>query len=220
VIYFFACLFKLCRAMSVVLLGCLTLLTVVSLAAERAGAPLALALRIKGDIKRETRWLAQYGQATCTVVVAALVWRLDLRRQNWGLSPAVMILVGVLGTGFLSGCAKRLLGRVRPGWPDEGRFLGFQWRHQNSRESFPSLHSATAIALSVLLGRLYPQAWMIFWGLGLVCALLRYLMDAHWPSDVAAGITLGYGLACWAWRFWAVPWAWDVWRHRLSFWYG
>ena len=39
---------------------------------------------------------------------------------------------------------------------------------------------------------LYPQAAAVFWTLGLITAILRYLMDAHWPSDVLAGIAIGY----------------------------
>ena len=31
--------------------------------------------------------------------------------------------------------------------------------------------------------------------LPLICAVLRYLMDAHWPSDVVGGIAFGYVIA-------------------------
>ena len=65
---------------------------------ERLGVPTTLDLHFKGDVKRETRWLAQYGQTLCTLVAASLVWCLDRRRFNWALSPSVMILVGVFAT--------------------------------------------------------------------------------------------------------------------------
>ena len=58
-----------------------------------------------------------------------------------------------------------------------------------------SSHSACALALTVVLAALYPAAAPIFWVLAIVCALLRYLMDAHWPSDVFGGLALGYALA-------------------------
>jgi membrane-associated phospholipid phosphatase len=51
--------------------------------------------------------------------------------------------------------------------------------------------------MTLVLARLYPQAALIFWTLAIICAVIRYLMDAHWPSDVLAGFALGYAIA-WA----------------------
>jgi membrane-associated phospholipid phosphatase len=91
--------------------------------------------------------------------------------------------------------AKRLFGRVRPGRANAGKFLGPSWKHASFRESFPSSHSACAMALSVVLSRIYPAAGITFLALAVVCGVLRYLMDAHWPSDVLAGWSVGYVLA-------------------------
>jgi membrane-associated phospholipid phosphatase len=46
----------------------------------------------------------------------------------------------------------------------------------------------------------YPHAAVTFWALALVCAVLRYVMDAHWPSDVLGGIAVGYLAGIIAWR--------------------
>jgi membrane-associated phospholipid phosphatase len=81
---------------------------------------------------------------------------------------------------------------VRPRRENAGKFLGPTWKHANWRESFPSSHSACAIALSVSLSILYPQAMVVFWSFGIITAVLRYLMDAHWPSDVLVGVAWGY----------------------------
>ena len=159
---------------------------------ERLGVPTTLALNFKGDVKRETRWLAQYGQGVCTAVAALLVWRLD---GNPAHKDAFwMIVVAVVATSLVSMLTKRLLGRVRPGRENAGQFLGPTWRHANYRESFPSSHSACAVALTVVLARLYPQGTEIFWSLAIICAVLRYIMDAHWPSDVFGGVALGYAI--------------------------
>lgn len=185
--------------LSVPLLAALLILTALFMVAETLGAPVVLNLDFKGDIKRESRWFAQYGQAACTIVVAALVWQLDSHRRTDGRWPAVMLLVAVFGTSIISMLLKRLLGRVRPGREQAGRFLGPTWRHANYRESFPSSHSACAIAMSVILAQLYPGAVLIFWILGITTAVLRYLMDAHWPSDVLGGVALGYAAANLTW---------------------
>ena len=158
---------------------------------ERLGVPTTLELNFKGDIKRESRWLAQYGQSVCTPVAALLVWTIDPRP---GLKP-LMIIACVLGASIVCTLIKRLLGRVRPGRENAGKFLGPTWRHANYRESFPSSHSACAIALSTVLVALYPTGWATLWALAIICAALRYLLDAHWPSDVLGGCALGYAVA-------------------------
>jgi len=158
---------------------------------ERHGLKTTLALSFKGDIKRESRWLAQYGQFVCTAVAAALVWQLDPAHRRM----VVPLILAVVATSMLATLVKRLASRVRPGRENAGRFLGPHWSHANYRESFPSSHSASAVALTVILAALYPAAAPTFWALALACACLRYLLDSHWPSDVIGGIALGYAVA-------------------------
>jgi membrane-associated phospholipid phosphatase len=158
---------------------------------EARGVPTTLALTFKGDVKRESRWLAQYGQGICTVVAALLMWQLDPARRD----RIIPLLVATFGVSLLATLIKRLVSRVRPGRENAGKFLGPTWKHNNAVESFPSSHSASAMAMSTMLAVIYPQAAITFGLLALGCASLRYLLDAHWPSDVLGGIALGYGAA-------------------------
>jgi len=158
------------------------------MALERRGVPTTLALNAKGDVKRETRLLAQYGQLVCTFITALLIWQIDPHR---GVQIDKALWTAVAGTTTLAMLIKRLLGRARPRCENAGRFLGPSWRHANKRESFPSSHSAGAMAYSVVLAAAYPHAAATFFTLAVICAVLRYLMDAHWPSDVLAGIAMG-----------------------------
>jgi membrane-associated phospholipid phosphatase len=164
---------------------------------ERSGIRTTLVLNFKGDVKRETRFIAQYGQALCTVVAAVLVLQLDPRKLH-AVMPLVAATFGVSG---LSMIVKRLTGRVRPNRENAGKFLGFTWKHANARESFPSSHSANAVAMSAVLAMLYPAAAPTFWTLAIACAFLRYVLDAHWPSDVLGGVALGYLSAVLSYRF-------------------
>jgi membrane-associated phospholipid phosphatase len=177
--------------MNLMLLGGLVGGCVVLMLLERRGLRTTLALNFKGDVKRESRWAAQYGQAACTAVAVVLIWQLDPPRR-WA---AIALIIGSAATSVLSMLVKRLVGRVRPGRPNAGHFLGPTLRHANFRESFPSSHSANAVTLTVFLAVLYPQAQVVFWALAILCATLRYLLDAHWPSDVLGGIALGYAVA-------------------------
>jgi membrane-associated phospholipid phosphatase len=180
------------RSVNLAILIALLAATVVFFILERFGLPTTLQLHFKGDIKRETRWLAQYGQSVCTPVAALLVWRMDFSR---GFGNGVKIIVAVLSTSITCMLLKRLIGRVRPGRAEAGKFLGPALRHANHRESFPSSHSACAVALSTALAMMYPSAAPVFWGLAIACAVLRYLLDAHWPSDVLGGSAIGYFIA-------------------------
>jgi membrane-associated phospholipid phosphatase len=158
---------------------------------ERIGLPTTLVLNMKGDVKRESRWLAQYGQAVCTVIAAILIFQLDPgARQR--IPP---LLIATFGASIVATIIKRLTGRVRPNRERAGQFLGPTLRHANFRESFPSSHSASAVAMSAMLAHFYPPAAATFWTLAILCAALRYVLDAHWPSDVIGGIAVGYAAA-------------------------
>lgn len=158
---------------------------------EFRGVPLTLKLSFKGDIKRETLWLAQFGQFVATAAAMALIWTFD---PNDPKKP-VALGVTVLSTTILTNLLKKLFGRVRPNREKAGRFLGPTLTHDNQHESFPSSHSSCAFALGIGLSILYPQGWIVFGCMAWITAVLRYLMDAHWPSDVLAGVALGYVLA-------------------------
>ncbi len=168
----------------------------VLLLVERAGVRTTLTLAFKGDVKRETRFIAQYGQAVCTVIAVVLVLQLD--RAN-GKRVALAVGVATAGVSLLATLVKRLTGRVRPDRENAGRFLGPSWKHANYRESFPSSHSANAVAMSAVLAAAYPPAAGTFWTLALACAGLRYVLDAHWPSDVLGGVGVGYLTAGVSW---------------------
>ena len=191
IFYFSAHRIYLPRRMSLALLYSLLGVCAILMILERLGLPTTLQLTFKGDVKRETRWLAQYGQAVSALVAAAVIWQLDanLPRRR---AAVIDVLTASLGAAIIGMLIKRLLGRVRPGREHAGRFLGPSWRHANYRESFPSNHTASAVAMSAVLAHLYPSAAATFWSLAIACALLRYVLDAHWPSDVIAGVILGY----------------------------
>jgi membrane-associated phospholipid phosphatase len=160
----------------------------IMLVLEARGFNPTLELTFRGDLKRETAFLAQWGQSVATPLAGLLVWQLDPHRRMAGVALVATVCVTSLSCAIL----KRMLGRVRPRRPLAGRWLGPTWRHDSSRESFPSSHSACAMTLSVYLAALYPTAASTFFGLAIVCAILRYVLDAHWPSDVLFGVALGW----------------------------
>ena len=170
------------------LLAALVAATIVLMILERLGVPMTLELSFKGDIKRESAFLAQWGQSVATPLVGLLVWQLDKSDPKHALVTFLGPCVATTGCFVI----KRLAGRVRPNREGAGRFLGPSIKHANWRESFPSSHSACAVALSMSLAHFYPNGAMTFWALAGITAFLRFVMAAHWPSDITAGIAIGY----------------------------
>src|SRR3954462_14697990 len=99
--------------MNLTLLAALVALCVVLMVLEFRGLKTTLALNMKGDVKRETRWLAQYGQAVCTGVAALLVWQIDPSPARGRKALIVMGTVAAVSVAAM--LVKRLASRVRPG---------------------------------------------------------------------------------------------------------
>ncbi len=159
---------------------------------EMRGVRTTLRLSFKGDIKRESEFLSQYGQSVATPIAAWLV-AIAMGHDQWRLQWRAfgMVVLPVLMTSLACRVLKLSLGRMRPNRENAGRFTGFSLKHDNKRESFPSSHSACAFALTVTLIYFWPQAALVFWILAFITAGLRYVMDAHFPSDVIGGSLLG-----------------------------
>lgn len=178
--------------MNLTILLILAVLTAVFLILELRGVRTTLQLSFKGDIKRESAFLAQYGQSVATPLAA---WFVAIAKGQDHFPQQLrwfgLICIPVLMTSLSCSILKRSLGRMRPNRENAGKFTGPQWRNDNKRESFPSSHSACAFALTMTLIYAWPPAALVFWILAFVTAGLRYLMDAHFPSDVIAGSLLG-----------------------------
>lgn len=166
--------------------GALLFGAIIFLILEAYRVPTLLSLSFKGDLKRESAFLQQYGQSLCTPLVG---WLAAIAAQNW--RPFVLVCAPVLVTSVSVFALKKLFGRIRPNRENAGRFTGFSFNHDNQYESFPSSHSACAFALSAALMQTWPQAAVVWWLLAGLTAFLRYAMEAHYPSDVLAGSAWG-----------------------------
>lgn len=107
-----------------------------------------------------------------------------------GLSAFVFLGVGV--PGLITNLLKRLVGRGRPTEFEEAGAFSFQnilndWNFQ----SFPSGHSATAIATAFAVGFLFPPLFPILLVLGVAVAFSRVPVGMHYPTDVFAGVIVG-----------------------------
>ncbi|EYD77837.1 Membrane-associated phospholipid phosphatase [Rubellimicrobium mesophilum DSM 19309] len=165
---------------------------------------LLLALRVPGDpddplgppaVETAMRDITALGGITVlALVTAAVVGALAIRGQR---RSAAFLAVAVGSGQLLSHVAKSFFDRPRPDLvPHATEVLS---------SSFPSGHSMMAavtwLTLAVMLARAEPKRRMkVYWVtlaalVTVAVGVSRVYLGVHWPSDVAAGWTLG---AAWA----------------------
>jgi undecaprenyl-diphosphatase len=122
----------------------------------------------------------------------ALVLSLPLIYGEAALLPAMrMALVGFTGVAVYKYLKSRLV-RERPYISLVGIIAGTK---ALDRYSFPSGHTLHAVSFTTLIVISFPElAWLCVPFASLV-AMSRVLLGLHYPSDVAAGATIGGGLA-------------------------
>ena len=138
--------------------------------------------------------------ATSTVLPLTAVVALALVAvRHW--RGAAALAIAVLGTQVAVAVVKALMTRPRP--PDAIAIA------DPSGWSFPSGHSATAVALYLMLALIATSLWrgrlrpaVAFGAAGAIVALVgfsRVYLGAHYPTDVLAGWLLGGILVVAAW---------------------
>lgn len=130
------------------------------------------------------------------IVLAALRARgrgLRLRAAYGCLAQLLgFLFVSVAVSGLAASLIKNVLGRARPKLFDEAGPLAFQpFTFDADYAAFPSGHATTVFALAGVLTILWPRARVVILTLAAWGAASRFLIGAHYISDVAAGAALG-----------------------------
>ncbi|HEX5443945.1 MAG TPA: phosphatase PAP2 family protein, partial [Pirellulales bacterium] len=138
-----------------------------------------------------------HGVGVTLVVVTVFVLDPAARRRL----PRFVAAVALGGLG--ANVVKLIVARDRPGAVDlphtEVAQTFGDWlplAHNGSlHQSFPSAHTATAVAMAWMLAVLYPRGRWWFGTLAVLVAAQRVLGGAHFVSDVLAGAAVGWFLA-------------------------
>jgi membrane-associated phospholipid phosphatase len=202
-----------------------TLVAAVTLLAAMIALPWDLELsqwvrlkHIPGDLRRFIHLMEIFAHTLgCVMIMSTLLW-IDHknRRKLWEAS------LFVLACGLLANLAKYLIPRRRPAtydmepwswlnpkrdpdaafassWDAWGTPLSDSWFNESIR-SFPSGHTATAVAMAIGLTYVYPRGKNLFLFMASVAALQRLIAGAHYLSDILVSIPLTL-LVAWAWAF-------------------
>lgn len=156
-------------------------------------------LHVPGDINKAIQLSESVAHTiTCVFLFSCLYWT-DIRNRS-------KIFLGgmfVLFCGVLANLAKGIIPRARPhsmdllppesqptnSWSVWGKPFTESWFDESIR-SFPSGHSATAIAVALSLTFIYPRGKWFFFAIASMACFQRIECGAHYFSDVFSGVTI------------------------------
>jgi membrane-associated phospholipid phosphatase len=135
-------------------------------------------------------WLDGIQTATPYVCIPAILLAFpNWRRLLVGWTAPMLLMLA------LTHALKLAVGRARP-LLDRGAAAYHPFSGGEDMNSFPSGHTATAVAMALLLGTFFPRARIVFYFFAVVVAVHRIVVDAHFPSDLVGGAAVG-ALSVW-----------------------
>ncbi len=119
--------------------------------------------------------------------IGLLAWKLGRQRLRLAMFHG---LLAFLLSGIFVHLFKGLIGRPRPRLWEKG-VVNFGPSLADGLDSFPSGHTATSMAVAMVLSYYYPRCAPLFMAGAAFVAAARVLGGAHFPLDVLGGTILG-----------------------------
>jgi diacylglycerol kinase family enzyme/membrane-associated phospholipid phosphatase len=124
-------------------------------------------------------------------------------RQGATRRAALRGIAAIGGASFtINALAKPLWPRLRPAYEDLPIARRLAFRDHPRSSSFPSGHAASAAAFVTAVAMESPAAGLAVAPIATAVAYSRVHTGVHWPSDVAAGMLMGSGIALATRRWW------------------
>lgn len=163
---------------------------------------------LPGELRNVFKRAEAFGHAYGLLAIAVTIFFLD---GQWRRRVPRLILHS-LAAGLLADAVKLMVWRTRPRFFDPriaSSFTGTiftaegnDWLQllDSTQHSFPSAHTAVAVAAALTLGRFYPAARGWFLCLAVLCAMNRVDGGSHFASDVCWGAALGVVVTQYCWQ--------------------
>lgn len=131
--------------------------------------------------------------AAFALLVCAIACRTGTRPQLAKAGHKLLFFfISIALSGVVTDIIKPILGRARPVEIERQQLYGFYpFTFHASMNSMPSGHATTAAALAMTLCFLYPRYRMLWITFGFALAVSRVMVNAHYVSDVVAGMAVG-----------------------------
>ena len=161
------------------------------------------AFELPGDIEKGVLLSEAFAHGTGVIAILLALFLTGVPRYQ-----VLQIAVITVGAGAIANGLKSLFTRIRPHAFDDadkgGELMGaFSEMGSGSfwnaaERSFPSGHSATAVAFALGLAYVFPKARWLFLFLALLACYQRIYVGAHFASDVlwGAAIAGAWALCC------------------------
>ncbi len=142
------------------------------------------------------RLLRSAGFLPTWLIVGIALWAHDRGSTGARWRGGLMVLVPTV-TGALAEVLKLVFRRLRPGDTSPEyvfrSFLDHPW--SNKGLGMPSSHMMVAMGAAVVLARLFPRVWWMWYLIAIGCGVTRVLAVAHYASDVAVAAVVAYIVA-------------------------
>lgn len=164
-------------------------------------------LHLPGDINKAIQLSEAFGHSIGPIAIFATLLWIDVANRDKLRSACIFTAIcAVLANAF-----KYMIPRTRPhsvdsspieiltSWDTWGIPWTGSWFEEEIR-SFPSGHSATAVAFAIGLSHVYPRGKWIFGGVAATACLQRMVSSAHFLSDIMGGVTVALCVSVLFWR--------------------
>lgn len=145
-----------------------------------------------GSVNKVFKIITELGRSGWVLIASLLIFIIFRRKKEKFAQWAIYLFCAVAISGIIVDIIKIITGRFRPKIYFKDGLYGFDFFHRNYEYlSFPSGHSATVLSAMVAFGIFWPRFRIYFLFAGIVIALSRVIITAHYLSDVLIGSFIG-----------------------------
>lgn len=148
-----------------------------------------------------SQYITKLGKSEWILISSVLLYLVYRTKKPYLAQKGLFIFSSIALSGILVNILKVIFSRYRPkAYFQDGSF-GFDlfaFKTKYVFNSFPSGHATTAMGLAIALALLFPRYKIAALAFGILVASSRFIVTAHYVSDVLVGGLLGgvvsYGL--------------------------